>query len=99
VDQGPQPRTAHVMTGREHTQQQDKGDGPATLAYALFSGLGALGAGAVASFAASSAQVKLVVWSIVTGITAIAAGAAYESRRVRGLSRLVAAWIQAAQRP
>jgi hypothetical protein len=93
--------TAHVMRliaddGR--ARQHEKSAGSATLIYSLLSGLVALGVGAVASFAASSEEAKLIVWSVVTGITAMVAGAAHESRWVRYLSRSVVHWIQSAQR-
>jgi hypothetical protein len=101
VDQGPRSMTAHMMRliaddGR--ARQHEKSEGSATLIYSLFSGLVALSLGAAASFAASSEEGKLVVWSVVTAITAMAAGAAYESRWVRDLSRSVVHWIQSAQR-
>lgn len=79
-------------------RKQEKPEGSAVLVYALFAGLLALGLGAVASFAASSEQGKLVIWSVVTGIAAIAAGVVHESRWVRYWFRLVARWFQTAQR-
>lgn len=93
--------TAHILrliADDGGARKQAKLAGPAVLVYALSAGLLALGLGAVASFAVSSEQGKLVIWSVVTGITAIAAGAMHESRRVRYWSRSVARWFQTAQR-
>jgi hypothetical protein len=101
VDQGPQSMTAHMMrliADDGHTRQHEKSEGSSTLLYSLFSGLVALSLGATASFAASSEESKLVVWFVVTAITAMVAGAAHESRWVRDLSRSVVHWIQSAQR-
>lgn len=77
--------------------QHGKSEASAIIGYSLVVGLIALGIGAVASFAASSEGGKLVLWSVVTGVTATAAGAARESRWVRHLSRSVAQWVRSAQ--
>jgi hypothetical protein len=100
VDQRPQSLTAHarLIADVGRALPQEKAGGSATVIYSLISGLAALGVGAVASFAASSEVGRLVLWAVVTGTTAIVAGVAYESRWVRGLSRSVVRWIQAAQR-
>lgn len=98
VDQGLWPMTAHarLIAADRRAMQQEEAKGPALLLYSLVSGLVALGVGAVASFAASSEEGKLVLWSVVTGITAVTAGAAHESRWVRGLPRSVVHWILSA---
>jgi hypothetical protein len=100
VDQGPRSMTAHVRLVAEERGglRKEKSWAPFILIYSLAVGLIALGVGAVASFAASSETAKLVLWSVVTGITAVAAGAARESRWARELSHSVARWIQSAQR-
>lgn len=79
--------------------RHEKVGSPAIVVYSLLSGCGALGVGAVASFAASSVAAKLILWMVVTSSTAIAAGVAYESRWVRGFSHSVIRWIQSVDRP
>lgn len=100
MDQRPRSLTAHMrMIGSAgRALPHEKAEGPVIVIYSLISGFAALGVGAAASFAASSEMGRLVLWAVVTGITATVAGAAYESRRVRDLSRSVVRWIQTAQR-
>lgn len=99
MDQGPRSMTANMRLAADDRRalQDEKSEGPAILAYSLVVGLIALGVGAIASFAISSEGGKLILWSVVTGITAATAGAARESRWVRCLSRSVAHWVHSAQ--
>jgi len=98
VDQGLRSTTAHArLVADGGRARRGRAEGPVTLIFSLVSGLVALGVGAVVSFAVSSEESKLVVWSVATGITAAVAGVAYESRWVRGLSCSVVRWIQSAQ--
>jgi hypothetical protein len=86
-----------VFADGRRALHDERADSDVTLAYSLVAGFVALGVGAVTSFAASSEGGKLVLWSVVTAVTATAAGAARDSRWVRELSRSVADWIRSAQ--
>jgi hypothetical protein len=86
-----------LMADERHRQRAKAGV-PAMFIYSATCGFLALVMGAVASLAVTSQASKLMTWSIVTGIAALAAGAAYESRWARRWSRLIIHWIQAAQR-
>jgi uncharacterized membrane protein YoaK (UPF0700 family) len=101
VEQRPRSLAANVrlVADDRSALRHEKVGSPAIVVYSLISGCGALGVGAVASFAASSAIGKLVLWMVFTTITAVTAGIAYESRWVRGFSYSVIRWIQSIDRP
>ena len=99
MEQGSRSIATHmrVFAHGGRASQRERADSAVTFVYSLVSGFVALGVGAVASFAASSEGARLILWSSVTAVMAIAAGAARESRWVRELSRSAADWIRSAQ--